>query len=232
MKKSVLLIEDDVGIAEVVRDVIESEGFVFYHASRGEKGLADAQEKLPALILLDLNLPDLNGTEICRKLKDHARTKKIPIIFLSGKGHDTDVVLGLGLGADDYVRKPFSSHELVARVHAVLRRVPQSQPPTEAISSLNEIRHGAISMDRARFEVRANGQLTPLTLVEFEILWVLTERPGNVFSREQLLDKLNQGDSVVIDRTIDVHIGAIRKKLGTYGNAILTVRGLGYKVAD
>ncbi len=222
---SVLLVEDNDEIATGLRALVELEGLSFIHANTGQNGLIEARQKHPSLIILDLGLPDMSGIEVCRKLKDQPATKSIPIIFLSGKTDETDIVVGLELGAEDYVKKPFGAKELVARIHSVLRR---GSPRLESQEQL-KLECGSIAMDRSRFEVCVENRPVSLTLAEFQILWALMERPGLVLSRDQLLSKIGTGESDSIDRVVDVHISSIRKQLGNHGRAVVTVRGLGYK---
>ena len=224
-RRTILIIEDDPDIVELVQYNLENEGFDSLTASDGEAGLAAASSHQPALILLDLMLPGINGLDVCRRLKGEHATKAIPVIMLTAKGDEADVVLGLGLGADDYVTKPFSPKQLMARIQAVLRRGPvkESTKPPERVE------HGPLVVDIARHEVSLAGRPVALTLAEFRLLHALLANPGRVFTRDQLLDKITKGETVIIDRNVDVHVRAIRKKLGKHGGMIVTVRGVGYK---
>jgi two-component system alkaline phosphatase synthesis response regulator PhoP len=228
-KQTILIIEDDTDIVELVQYNLERDGLALLVANDGEAGLTVARERLPALILLDLMLPGMEGLEVCRHLKRDTATSSIPLIMLTAKGDETDIVLGLGLGADDYVTKPFSPKQLIARIRAVLRRgVPREVTPTP----LHRLRQGALTVDADRHEVRVDGEPVSLTVAEFRLLHTLAAHPERVFTRDQLLDKITKGESVIIDRNVDVHVRAIRKKLGVHGDCIVTVRGVGYKCRE
>lgn len=227
-KDVVLVIEDDPDIVELVAYNLEREGFRVFSAGKGEEGVRAAAERQPSLILLDLMLPGIDGLEVCRRLKARADTDAIPIIMLTAKGEESDVVLGLGLGADDYVTKPFSPRELVARIRAVLRRERSSaEGPLPS-----RIDAGPVTIDALRHEVIVGGKPVSLTLAEFKLLSALAASPGRVFTRDQLVEKITGGKSIVIDRNVDVHIRALRKKLRKAADHILTVRGVGYKFKD
>ena len=224
-KDLVLIIEDEADILELVRYNLERDGFRVAGASSGEDGFQAALEKRPCLIILDVMLPGIQGLEVCRLLRGRSETRRIPIIMLTARDSETDVVLGLELGADDYVTKPFSVRELCARVRAVLRRARTEAPRfTEYL-----IRLGPLEIDRQRHEVRLEGEKIDLTLAQFRLLSVLSSNPGRVLTRDQLLDHITGGTSFIIDRNVDVHVRSIRKALGTLGNLIVTVRGVGYK---
>lgn len=224
-KDTILLVEDDPDIVELVRYNLEREGFTVIAAGNGEAGLAAATEQRPSLILLDLMLPGMEGLDVCRELRRWEATREVPLIMLTAKSDEADIVLGLGLGADDYVTKPFSPKQLIARIRAVLRRGAMSPAP----QAPDRIEHGPLVIDSGRHEVRIDGQPVAFTLAEFRLLYTLAANPERVFTRDQLLDRITQGKSVIIDRNIDVHIRAIRKKLGAHGERIVTVRGVGYK---
>ncbi len=223
-RDTILVVEDDPDIVELLRYNLEREGFDVRAVGDGESGLAAAETHQPALILLDLMLPGMEGLEVCRELRRREPTSAIPLIMLTAKGDEADIVLGLGLGADDYVTKPFSPKQLIARIRAVLRR--GTRPAADTIERIDR---GPLRIDTARHEVRLDGMPVTLTLAEFRILHTLAANPDRVFTRDQLLDKITQGKSVIIDRNVDVHVRAIRKKLGKYGERIVTVRGVGYK---
>jgi DNA-binding response OmpR family regulator len=224
-KNTILIVEDDPDIVELLQYNLEREGFATLAAADGEAGLAAAVNQQPALILLDLMLPGINGLDVCRRLKQNVSAQAIPVIMLTAKGDEADVVLGLGLGADDYVTKPFSPRQLVARIQAVLRRGPVK----ESTQVPERVEQGPLVVDSARHEVRVDGHPAMLTLAEFRLLHALVANPGRVFTRDQLLDRITKGESVIIDRNVDVHVRAIRKKLGKHGGIIATVRGVGYK---
>ena len=227
-KTTLLVIEDDPDIVELLRYNLEREGFRVLVATDGERGLADATRHQPDLVLLDLMLPGLDGLEVCRRLRAQAETRGIPVLVLTAKGEETDVVIGLEMGADDYLTKPFSPRELVARVRALLRRAQRSEgdPGKTRIEM-----HGLI-MDLTRHEVLNQGSPVPLTRAEFRLLWTLAQRPGRVYSRNELVDEITAGEALIVDRNVDVHVSALRKKLGEAGKLIATVRGVGYKCAD
>ncbi len=224
-KVRVLVIEDDADIRQLVQYNLQREGFEVLVAADGESGLREAALRKPSLILLDLMLPDLQGLEVCRLLRSNSETRSTPVIILTAKGEESDIVVGLELGADDYVTKPFSVKELMARARAVLRRAskPQADRGDEVV------RLGRVEVDPVRHQVSIDGRVIPLTLAEFRLLRALASHPGQVMTRDQLLDHITGGKSVIIDRNVDVHIRSIRRKLGQAGRLIVTVRGVGYK---
>jgi DNA-binding response OmpR family regulator len=224
--QEILVIEDDADISELVQYNLERQGFKVHAANDGEDGLQMAQTILPSLIILDIMLPGVSGLKVCQKLREHGKTAQIPIVMLSAKGEEADIVTGLELGADDYVPKPFSPNELVARVRSVLRRVKSAQSTSDVIEA------GPLRIDLARHEVLVNGSHIPFTLAEFNVLRTLASKPGRVFTRDQLLEKISGGDTYLIDRNVDVHVRAIRKKLGDDSELITTIRGVGYKCRD
>jgi two-component system phosphate regulon response regulator PhoB len=226
-KKTVLLIEDDPDIVELVQYNLERESFAVLVSGDGEKGLDEARKRQPDVIVLDLMLPGIDGLEVCRRLKAEETTRAIPIVMLTARDEEVDVVTGLELGADDYVPKPFSPRELVARIRAVLRRADRAGEPES-----NRREHAGLSIDATRYEARMGSELLPLTRAEFRLLWALVSRPGRVFTRNELAEKITAGESLIIDRNVDVHISSIRRKLGSSGDLIATVRGVGYKCKD
>jgi two-component system, OmpR family, response regulator len=223
----ILLIDDDPGIRDIVRFALVREGFAVVEAEDGAQGLALAAAEMPDLVLLDIMMPEMDGTEVCRRLR---RDNRIPIIFLSSRDEEIDRVLGLELGGDDYVGKPFSPRELVARVKAVLRRMTvQAQPPPGE----PELRHGRLRLDLEGFRAFWGESEVVLTVTEFALLRTLTERPGKVFSRDALMDGAYALDHYVSDRTVDSHIRRVRAKFQAIGGVpVETVHGLGYKLAD
>lgn len=227
-KETILIVEDDPDIVELVQYNLEREGFKVLTAKEGESGLREAASRRPSLILLDIMLPGMEGLEVCRRLKQVDGTKTIPLMMVTAKGEESDVIVGLEMGADDYVVKPFSPRELIARIRAILRRGPVHRDPDLP----EKISQGPVTIDAARHEVTVRGKPVPLTLAEFRLLRALAANPGRVFTRDQLLDKLTGGDVIVTDRTVDVHISALRKKLRSDGELIVTVRGVGYKFKD
>ncbi|MBN2241613.1 MAG: response regulator [Acidobacteria bacterium] len=225
-KGRILVIDDEADLIELVRYNLEQEGFKVRSASDGESGLSIAIQEMPELVLIDLMLPGMDGLEVCRSLRADSRTSSIPIIMLTAKSAESDRIVGLELGADDYVIKPFSPRELAARVKAVLRR---SLPPR---SQSRVIHRGGLSIDTARREVNLNGTPVELTATEFRLLQFFAEHPGRVFSRSELIDAALGREVSVVDRTIDVHITGLRKKLAGYSAWIETVRGFGYRFRE
>jgi DNA-binding response OmpR family regulator len=224
-KPRVLLIEDDADIRDLVQFHLEKEGMAVETAADGERGLLLAQSRVYDLVLLDLMLPVVDGLEICRRLRREERTAGLPVVIVTARGQEEDVVRGLNLGADDYVVKPFSMKELLARVRTALRR-------HRGIAGLGRtaIHRSGIELDPERHEVRVHGQPVTLTLTEFRLLHHLMKHPGRVFTRSDLLPHAVGPNVVVIDRNIDVHIRNLRRKLGEEGARHLgTVRGIGYK---
>ncbi len=220
-KGKILIIEDDRDIVEMVEYNLKQDGYTAVHAYDGEKGIKLADKEKPDLIILDLMLPAIDGFEVCKTLKLQQSTCRVPIIILSAKSRETDKVVGLELGADDYVTKPFSPRELLARIKAVLRR-HKEQPA-------GEIKAGQIFIDSAGHKVLVKGREIELTATEFRLLECLARRPGIVFSRNQLLDAAGADGSMVYDRTVDAHIKSLRRKLGKAKDCIETVRGVGYR---
>jgi DNA-binding response OmpR family regulator len=227
-RERILVVEDESDLREVMSYNLSREGYHVLSARDGGEGLRIAREKRPDLMLLDLMLPDLDGLEICRRVRQDPNIASTPIIMVTAKGEETDVVLGLGVGADDYVSKPFSIKELIARVKAVLRRSDQG----EDAESRRPLRRGAIRIDPARHEVTVDGKEERFTATEFRLLYFLASRPGRVYERDILLRRVLGDDAIRVDRNIDVHIRAIRKKLGEHRDVIETVRGVGYKFRD
>lgn len=227
-KESILVIEDDPDITELLQYNLEREGFRVQIASDGEKGVAAAIEERPQLILLDIMLPGIDGLEVCRRLKQAPETQDTPIIMITAKGEESDVVVGLSMGADDYVAKPFKVKVLVARIRAVLRRGAHA---TESKSEEPIVR-GPLRIDPARYEVYLNGELMALTLTEFRLCQALASQPGRVYTRDHLIDKITGGDGFITDRNVDVHVRSLRKKFGEYADLIVTIRGVGYKWKD
>ena len=225
-KETILIVEDDPDIVDLLQYTLEREGYPVIVAKDGERGLFEAQSRKPGLVLLDLMLPGKDGLEICRTLKADRSTRGIPVVMLTAKGEESDVVLGLELGAEDYVRKPFSPRELVARVRAVLRR-GTAQPIEKT-----RLEVGGVVLDRERHEVSLDGEHLEFTRSEFRLLWTLARHPGRVYTRDELVERLTDGETIILERNIDVHVSAIRKKLGSDRNIIGTVRGVGYKCID
>lgn len=221
---NVLLIEDEKNIAELVKYNLEQEGFTPLLASRGDTGLEMARKNKPDLILLDIMLPVIDGIEICKILKQNENTAGIPIIMMTAKGQEADRVVGLELGADDYVTKPFSSRELMARIKAVLRRGKEKK-------SAKILRCGDIEVDTAKHLVTIKSAPVELTSKEFDLLKSLMEADGRVLSRDFLLEKIwgYSADLQIETRTVDMHIGQLRKKIKHESKRILTVKNVGYR---
>ena len=227
-KPRVLIIEDDADIREVMRYNLEQEGFKVREAATGEAGLVAARKKPPDILLLDLMLPGLQGLEVCRRLRSMTETRSTPIIMVTAKGEEPDIVAGLEMGADDYMSKPFSTRELVARVRSVLRRGSGSDD--DGAGATTEV--GPLELDSGRHEATVRGEPLKLTLAEFRLLQSLSSYPGRVFTRVQLIRNITDGDTHIVERNIDVHVRSLRKKLGSDGYLIKTVRGVGYKLED
>ena len=234
-KVDILVVEDDEDICELVEFNLKRSGFSVDSAVNGVDGLAKIHDLRPKLIVLDIMMPEMDGISLLRKLREGiAFEKSVPVILLSAKGEETDVVVGLELGADDYVSKPFSPKELISRVRAVLRRADaKSSGPAEESSRKHQvIGVGDVVMDITKHEATYKGQQLSLTLAEFNLLYTLISEPGRVFTRDQLLEKVSGKDTFVIDRNVDVHIRSIRKKMSDDLEYIQTVRGVGYKCRD
>jgi two-component system alkaline phosphatase synthesis response regulator PhoP len=226
-RSKIVVIEDEPDIVEVMCYNLQREGYQVSSATRGDEGLELVRNQSPALVLLDLMLPGMDGLTVCQQIKSDPLTRSTPIIIVSAKGEESDVVIGLGLGADDYISKPFSPREMLARVKAVLRRGPlQEQQKNDRIMVKGLV------IDPGRHEVRASGELVRLTATEFKLLHQLASQPGRAYSREQLLNRIVGEGVVVVDRNIDVHIRSVRKKLGELGEMIQTIRGVGYRFVD
>jgi len=226
-RSKVVIIEDEPDIVEIISYNLKREGFQVASVGRGDEGLNMVRNLSPSLVLLDLMLPGVDGLSVCQQLKSDPITRDIPIVIVSAKGEESDVVIGLGLGADDYIAKPFSPRELLARVKAVLRRGPLREDPRKERISIKDL-----VVDVARHEVRLAGELVKLTATEFKILYQLASQPGRAFTREQLLNRVVGEGVVVVDRNIDVHIRSIRKKLGDHAQMVQTIRGVGYRFVD
>jgi two-component system, OmpR family, alkaline phosphatase synthesis response regulator PhoP len=225
-KEKILLIEDEQDISDLVTINLEAAGYRVVDVYDGLEGFLAVEREKPDLIVLDIMLPGMNGLDVCRKLKNHPDLSRIPIIMISAKSEELDVVLGLELGADDYVTKPFSPKVLLSRVKAVLRR--KQEPKAE----VKIVAFGKFTLDADSYQLRKGSKLIPLTLSEFGILKRLATNPGKVMTRNSLLDDLHGDDAFVVDRNIDVHIASLRKKLGPNFDWIETVRGVGYRFKE
>ncbi len=233
-KGPILVVDDDAHIREVVSFALRQAGFDTVEARDGREALELFARARPALIVLDILMPELDGTEVCRELR---KTETVPIVFLSSRDDEIDRILGLELGGDDYVSKPFSPRELVARVRAVLRRHALAAPKQAAGSSpgatAQRLEQGRLVLDLDRFEVSWDGQPVVLTVTEFGVLRTLMGHPGKVYSRDELSGGAYDVENLVTERTIDSHVRRVRQKLRAVGGQpIETVHGLGYKLAD
>lgn len=225
-KKRILLIEDEEDIAALIKLQAEIAGYKLHVEVDGVNGYRAIERELPDLVILDLMLPGENGLDVCRKMKSSSELKNIPVIILSAKGEELDVVLGLELGADDYVPKPFSPKILFSRIKAVLRRGKEPEKISKAI------KFSEFTLEVDRYILRKMDKVIPLTLSEFGILRRLVSNKGKVLTRNQLLDDINNDDAFIVDRNIDVHIASLRKKLGPAFDLIETVRGVGYRFRE
>ena len=224
----ILIVEDDHDIQELLRYHLEKHGYAPEIIANGAAAQAAAKKKRPALILLDLMLPGLDGLEVCRGMKADPATAAIPIIMVTARDDEADIVTGLELGAIDYVTKPFRPRELIARVKSALRRSDASSPPSDS----ETLTHRNIRLDSARRAVYIDNAPVELTAGEFELLRFLMRRPGRVFTRDQIIDAVRGDDYAVTDRAVDVQIVGLRRKLGNAGAHIETVRGVGYRMSD
>lgn len=227
MNNTILAVDDEEDLLELVTFNLKKEGYDVTGATSGEEALRQARTISPDLLILDLMLPGIDGLDVCRILKHDANTRHIPIVMLTAKGSEADVVAGLELGADDYITKPFSPKVLVARVRAVLRR--QGTPSGDDSATINI--HN-LSIDPGRHKVFVDGHAVDLTFTEFRILHLLARRAGWVFTRYQIVDAVRGEDYSVTERSVDVHIAALRKKLGPTGVHLETVRGVGYRLKE
>lgn len=223
MQPTILVIEDEQAIAEVVIYNLQKEAFNVHWERDGRAGLLFAQKSLPDLIVLDLMLPGIDGLQICRTLKSDKRTRDIRILMLTARGAETDEIVGFNMGADDYVTKPFRVTPLIHRIKALTRRGDPEQNGRETISQCG------IEIDRVHHLARVGETVLDLTPTEFRMLWTLMSQPGRPFSRNELMETSRGDDANAMERTIDVHVRALRKKLGALADVIETVRGIGYR---
>ncbi|MAE93955.1 MAG: DNA-binding response regulator [Deltaproteobacteria bacterium] len=226
MAERILVVDDEPDLLELVRFHLDQAGYEVGVCESGQKGLEKIRRSPPDLLILDLMLPDLPGTEICRQIRADDRLAKLPILMLTAKGEEVDRVVGFELGVDDYVPKPFSPRELVLRVAAILRRA-RGEPDRSTV-----LAHGPLRIDTEKHRCEVEGVPLELTATEFRLLGFLMSRSGRVMSRQRLLDEVWGSDINVTERTIDTHLKRLREKLGTAGALIETVRGVGYRFAD
>ena len=221
---TIVVVEDDPDLLEVLKESLAREGYQVKTANNGIDGLKLIKDTAPDLVCLDVMMPGMDGIEVCRELRADKSLRGLPIMMLTAKGDESDVVLGLGVGADDYVTKPARPKELIARVRALLRR-PRPEAEAEELIAV-----GGLEIDEARFQVRINGEVIALTPTEYELLKALALQPGRAFTRNALLRQA--GGAYVEERTVDAHIRSIRKKLGDKAELIQTIRGRGYCLID
>ncbi len=226
-RESVLVVDDEEDILELIHYNLEKEGYTVKTVKTGEECLSIVGKLVPDIVILDLMLPGLDGLEVCKRLKQSEASRSIPVLMLTAKSEDSDIVSGLELGADDYITKPFSPKVLIARVRAVLRRSLEQGPENPKESKIQI--HGIV-IDVSRHEVTCGGEVVPLSATEFGILEFLARNPGWVFSRNKIIDTVKGKDYPVTERSVDVQILGLRKKLGIQGKYIQTVRGVGYRL--
>lgn len=226
-REKILVIEDEEDIQELLKFNLAKEGYQVAVAGTGEDGLRQATTSVPDLVLLDLMLPKIDGLEVCKRIRAHPRASAVPIIMLTARSEEADVVTGLEVGADDYITKPFSPRVVVARIRNLLRRREKSASAVEAPIKVREI-----FLHPGRHEVTVKGRSVELTFTEFRVLQLLAGRPGWVFTRQQIVDAVRGEDYAVTERSVDVQIVGLRKKLGACGAYIETVRGVGYRFKD
>lgn len=225
-KKRILLIEDEEDIAALIKLQADLSGYKLHVEVDGVNGYRAVEREKPDLVLVDIMLPGQNGFDVCRKIKNNSELKNIPVIILSAKGEELDMILGLELGADDYVSKPFSPKVLFSRIKAILRRGKEPEKAPKLLS------FGDFTLDVSRYLLKKSGEPVTITLSEFGILKRLLTQQGKVLTRNQLLNDVHNDDVFIVDRNIDVHIASLRKKLGPNFNWIETVRGVGYRLRE
>src|SRR3990172_2294403 len=223
MNERILVIEDEPEIREMISYNLFKEGYRVTAVASGEEGLKSVQNQTPDLVVLDLMLPGVYGLDVCKQIKSDFRTSGVPIIMLTARSEESDVISGLEVGADDYITKPVSPRLLIARIRARLRQ--KIEEPDKAQKKINLKR---ISMDKGRHSAEVDGKPVTLTPTEFKLLWMLAKNVGLVFSRNEIINSVKGDDAVVTDRSVDVQIVGLRQKLGSCGDAIETVRGVGY----
>lgn len=226
-KEKILAVDDEEDIRELIRFNLEKDGYSVEVAESGEKALEKAFAISPDIILLDLMLPGIDGLEVAKKLKADPATEAVPIIMLTAKGEEADIVIGLEMGADDYITKPFSTRVLAARIKAILRRGTKND-----VQSQDSIQIHDLVIDQGKRQVTADGRVVELTFTEFQVLLHLAGRPGWVSTRYQIVDAVRGEGYAVTERSVDVQIAGLRKKLGNYGSYIETVRGVGYRFKE
>ncbi len=226
-RQSILVVEDEDDIRELITYNLVREGFQVVSVASGEAAIEAVRKSVPDLVLLDLMLPGVDGLEVCRRVKNTASTSSVPVVIVTAKGEEADVVTGLELGADDYIVKPFSPRVLVARVRAVLRRLEIAPADEQETLHIHDM-----VIHPGRHEVTIAGEKLDLTLTEFRMLHLLASRPGWVFTRYQIIEAVHGENYLVTDRSVDVQVVGLRKKLGAAGKMIETVRGIGYRFKE
>ena len=229
-KAKVLIVEDDPDIRELLAASLAQEGWILDLAPDGEEGLARLEKERPDCVVLDIMLPGIDGLEVLRRIKAEPSRRRLPVLMTTARGEDSDVVAGLELGADDYVVKPYSPKVLAARIRAALRR--GAELAEQAAAGATRVKRGGLTVDSARHQAEFGGKRIELSATEFAILDFLMRSPGWVFSRSQIIDAVRGRDYPVTDRSVDVQILSLRKKLGPGGELIETVRGVGYRLRD
>jgi len=227
--ETILVVDDEADILQLITYNLEKEGYRTISTTSGEQALVEARKNSPSLVILDLMLPGVDGIEVCRQLREREETGRIPILMVTARSEESDIITGLEVGADDYITKPFSPKVLVARVRAILRRSRRN-----ALTGSREpvVRIHDIHIDTTRHGVRVQEKSIPLSVTEFSILEFLARNPGWVFSRNQIIGAVKGEDYPVTERSVDVQILGLRKKLGPLGNVIETVRGIGYRMKE
>ncbi|HMD54727.1 MAG TPA: response regulator transcription factor [Phycisphaerae bacterium] len=226
-RKKVLVVDDERDLVDLISLNLQRQGYEVITAHDGKVGLELARKQLPDLIILDLMMPGLSGQEVVTRIKGDPQTATLPILMLTARGEETDIIVGLSLGADDYVTKPFSVKVLMARVAAVLRRKAGNESPQQQLFNA-----GPLAIDQSRHEITLQGKSVNVTPTEFKLLTALAAARGRVLSRDQLTDRVMGADVYVTDRAIDVHVTAVRKKLGDFAWMVHTVRGVGYRLIE
>lgn len=227
----ILIVEDEHDLAELLRFNLKREGYEVHWAQTGEQAVQMCRQHLPDLVLLDLMLPKMDGLDVCKRLKNNAETAAISIIMVTAKGEEADIVTGLELGADDYIAKPFSPRVLMARVRAVMRRRESENQP-EVVLEDKPIVRDKLEIYPERHMVLCAGQPVELTATEFRLLMLLVRRPGRVFTRQQIIEQIHGGQSAVTDRSVDVQVVSLRRKLDDEGELVQTIRGVGYRFRE
>jgi len=226
-RERILVVEDEEDIQELVRYNLAKEGYQVDVVSSGEEALQAVRNQPPKLMVLDLMLPGVDGLDVCKMLKNDPKTMNVPVVMLTSKGEESDIVIGLELGADDYITKPFSPKVLIARIRAVLRRKRKEVAPDEAA-----IRVGALMIDPLKHAVLVDEKAVDLTATEFRVLHFLAQRPGWVFTRQQIVDAVRGADYAVTERSVDVQMVGLRRKLGACAEYVETIRGIGYRFKE